>query len=156
MIRYRDALVAILIAGASFSSPAAAQHGEMSKSLTHVVSATIAPRVKTRVSPLSLSSGASAPAVNVTRTQATSSGLGLTVNATQAWVLSIKASASQRAAAPTLRWSSSPKGEFKALTSADTVLVAGQRSSSADTAIFFRDARPTDGDSTVFLTISAP
>jgi hypothetical protein len=68
----------------------------------------------------------------------------------------MKANASRRAAAPTLLWSSSPKGEFEALTSADTVVAAGQRSSSADTAIFFRDARPADGDSTVLLTVSAP
>ena len=140
-----------------FSRPAAAQYGDNSMSLTHVVSVTVPSRVKVRLSPLSLSSGSSAPAaVKVTR-QA-HAGIGVSVRASQSWVLSIKAVSSKRAAAGSpLRWSSSPKGEYKPLTSADTVLVAGDRTeSSADTAVFFRDAKPTDADSTVFLTVAAP
>jgi len=137
MIRYHIAL-AILIASVSFSSPATAQYGGTS-SLTHVVSATIFPRVKTRVSP-----------------PTASSGLGLRVTATQSYVVSIKAVASETTAGPIVRWSSSAKGEFEPLTSADTVLVAGQRSSTVDTAVFFRDPRPAAGESTVYLTVSAP
>jgi len=158
MIRFRSGLVAIVIGGAMFSRPATAQHRDNSMSLTHVVSVTVPSRVKVMLSPLSLSSGSSAPtAVKVTRQPHAASGIGVSVRATQSWVLSIKAVSSKRAAGSPLRWSSSPKGEYKALTSADTVLVAGDRSqSSTDTAVFFRDAKPTDADSTVFLTVAAP
>lgn len=142
MIQFRSALAAIVIGSAAFSRPAMAQYGERTKSMTHVVSATIAPRVKTRLAPAQ---------------QHASNGIGLSVIATQAWVLSIKAGPSKSEATPQIRWASSPKGEFKPLPSTDTVLVAGNRSESpADTALFFRDTHIAGTDNTVLLTVSAP
>jgi hypothetical protein len=161
MIGFRSGLVAMLIGGALFSRPAAAQYGDNSMSLTHVVTVTVPSRVKVRLSPLSMSSGTSAPAAVKVSQSHSATGIGLSVRATKAWVLSIRAvSGSKRAAGSPLHWSSSPKGEYKALTSADTVLVAGDRTeSSADTAVFFQNAKGSssnDADSTIFLTVAAP
>lgn len=142
MIRLRNFWVAILAGGAVFSHSAAAQHGDGSKSLTHVVSVTIGPRVKVKVSPLSMLASRSVPgAVKVTAVQASSNGLALTVHANQSWVLSIKsAAAADGPRGSTLHWSGSQAGRFST--------------------VFFRDAAKagtsTTRDHAVVLTVSAP
>jgi hypothetical protein len=164
MVQLRTLSLAMLVGSAMLSRPAAAQHGNVSKSLMHVVSVTIAPRVKVELSPVSYMSSHSAPAaVKLTSNQGAAEGLALSVHATQSWVLSMKS----RASAPItrvskLRWSSSPHGELTPITSADTVLVAGKPSASpADTAVFFSTAQhlgaPASSDeAAVVLTVSAP
>ena len=164
MVHLRTLALAILVGGASLSRPAVAQHGNVPKNLMHVVSVTIAPRVKVQLSPVSLMSSHSAPAaVKLTSHQGSAEGLAVSVHATQPWVLSMKSSASAEVARVSkLRWSSSPRGEFTPITSADTVLVAGKPSASpADTAVFFSGAQrlgaPASSDeAAVVLTVSAP
>lgn len=162
MVQFRTFSLAILVGGAMLSRPAAAQYGNVTKSLMHTVSVTIAPRVKVEMSPLSLMGSHSAPAaVKLTGNQNGAEGLALSVQGTQSWVLSMKSRASAETDS-NVRWSSSPRGEFTAITSVDTVLVAGKPSASpADTAVFFRGAQqpgaPSNADqAAVVLTVSAP
>ena len=54
MVRFDGLLIAVLVGIAVIALPAAAQSRNGSSSLTHVVSVTIAPRVKVRISPLSM------------------------------------------------------------------------------------------------------
>jgi hypothetical protein len=164
MIQFRTLSVAIVVGSAMFfSRPAAAQYGNGSKSLMHTVSVTIAPRVKVELSLVSLMSSHSAPAaVKLTSNQGSAEGLALSVHATQSWVLSMKSSGPvDRTRGSRVHWASSPSGNYSAITSADTVLVAGARAESrADTAVYFRDAQNAAGsrsvEETVILTVSAP
>jgi hypothetical protein len=163
MVQLRALSFAILVGGV-ISHPAAAQYGNVSKSLMHVVSVSIAPRVKVELSPVShLSSHSDSTVVRLTSNRGDAQGLALSVRATQSWVLSMKSRASSPVARDSkLRWSSSPRGEFTPVTSADTVLVAGTPSaSSADTAVFFSAAQrlsaPANSDeAAVILTVTAP
>jgi hypothetical protein len=155
--------MAIVVTGAVVSRSAAAQYGNGSKSLMHTVSVTIAPRVKVELSPVSMMVAQSVPAaVKLARTQSAANGLALSVHATQSWVLSMKSSGPvDRTRGSRVHWASSPSGNYSAITSADTVLVAGARAESrADTAVYFRDAQNAAGsrsaEETVILTVSAP
>jgi hypothetical protein len=160
MSQFRTLCAALAIGGAIFSPSASAQYGS-SSSLTHGVSVTIPPRIKVRLSPVSLTSSQSvSPAVKLTTRQAGAEGLALSVHATQRWVLSIKSTASSRTAKP--QWSSVPRGAFSAITSADTVVATGGPSTPrVDTAMFFRSGQRSGGsagpdDAAVVLTVSAP
>jgi hypothetical protein len=164
MVRLRTLSLAILVGCAMFARTAAAQYGNRSQSLMHVVSVTIPPRVKVALSPVSLVSSHSAPAaVKLRSNQDATEGLALSVHSTRSWALSMKSSASAHVARDSkLRWSSSPRGEFTPIASADTVLVAGQASASpTDTAVFFRagqreGAQVNSDEAAVILTVSAP
>ncbi|MEX2109347.1 MAG: hypothetical protein WD802_01915 [Gemmatimonadaceae bacterium] len=164
MVQLRALSMAMLVGGAMLSHPAAAQHGNVSKSLMHVVSVTIAPRVRVELTPVSQMSSHSPPAaVKLTSNRGAAEGLALSVRATQSWVLSMKSRASSPVARDSkLRWSSSPRGEFTPVTSADTVLAAGTPSaSSADTAVFFSAAQrlsasANSDETAVILSVTAP
>lgn len=91
MVRFGYVWAAMVIGGAMISRPAAAQQGGASRSLTHVVSVTVAPRVKVEMSPIAAPSAPAA--VKMTVGEATTNGLAMTVHATQAWVVSIKSAA---------------------------------------------------------------
>jgi hypothetical protein len=162
MVQFRTLSLAILVGGAMSSHPAAAQNGNVSKNLIHTVSVTISPRVRVELSPLSFMASHSVPtAVKLTGKQNGAEGLALSVQATQSWVLSMKSRTSAETDSK-VRWSSSPRGQFTAITFADTVLVAGTPSASpAETAVFFRGTQQPGAPSTadpgaVVLTVSAP
>ena len=124
MIRSTPFLTVIAMAGIMMvARPAAAQRSEASRSLTHVVSVTVPPRVK-----VSMTAGASS--------------LGVSVQATQAWVLSVKPAGQ--------------KTSDVATAPADTVVASGNRSTPSPATLVFRDAKGTDTNSPVVLTVAAP
>jgi len=115
MIQLRGFLVAVIMIGATISRPANAQSRGASSSVTHVVSVSVPARVKVKVSSIAMMSSRSIPAAVGVR--AGSSGLALTVNANQAWVLSASGlSGSPKAG---LHWSGTRSAEITALGSGD-------------------------------------
>jgi hypothetical protein len=82
--RYIWAAIALGIALTARSVGAQDKTG--TSSLTHVVSVTIAPRVRVEIGKVSPSSAASAPSL----ARSDARGLPVTVHATEAWVLSIR------------------------------------------------------------------
>jgi len=76
MARFTGWLLVALVSAAVAATPAAAQSRNGFSSLTHTVSVTLAPRVKVKVSALSMTSSHHA-------------NLALTVNANRAWVLAV-------------------------------------------------------------------
>lgn len=137
MVRFGYVWAAIVIGGAMISRPAAAQQGGASRSLTHVVSVTIPPRVKVEMSRIA---APSAPAAGqLTPGEAATGGLALTVRATQGWALSVKSAAGVE----------------------NTVARADSGSAASAATVFFRGApgsskRSQYPDSPVILTVSAP
>ena len=161
MVRFPRVLMSVLGVGSLLAIPSAAQTGTGTSSLTHVVSVTIAPRVKVRVSALSLSPRNVHAAVRVTAADAATSGLALTVHANQAWVLAIKSAPNVEASPRTmLLWSNSPTGRFTPISSADSPLVSGTGSAApVDTTVVFRDPsqrRSVTAEQAVVLTVTAP
>jgi hypothetical protein len=162
MIRFCALFLAVVIGGVSSSRPVSAQHGpSSSRSLTHVVSVTVPSRVKVRAAPLALVATPAKEALAVTRTNRIASALGVSVRASQAWVLSIRSGPRvSKGGSARISWASSPAGTFSRVTAGDTVLAAGTRAEShADTAIFFEHgerAGAAGDDSAVFLTVAAP
>ena len=161
MARINGLLIGILIGGILPVLPAAAQSGNGTSSLTHVVSVTIAPRVKVQVSALSLSSRNIAAAVKVTANQSALDGLALRVHANQAWVLAIKsAPTAESSTRSKLLWSTGSTSEFTPVSAADSRLAAGSASAvPLDTTVVFRDSSrrgSETADQAVVLTVSAP
>ena len=162
MIRFCTSFLAVLLGGVSVSRPAGAQHGpSSSRSLTHVVSVTVPSRVKVRAAPLAVTARPAKAALEVTRASGVAGALGVSVRATQAWVLSIRSAPPVRnRGTARISWASSPDGKFSRITAGDTVLAAGTRSEThADTAIFFdhtERSRAAADESAIFLTVAAP
>ena len=152
MVRLRGMLTGLVLASALVSRQAAAQS---SSSLTHVVSVTVPPRVKVQVTnavPMVQS------AVVVSSTQSATSGLSLSVRATQAWTLSISSASSKSH----LQWSNSQTSSFANINGNDTMIAAGTNSQiPAAATVFFRNATASASDSNavgsdaVMLTVAA-
>ena len=139
MFSFRTLGVAVLLAGASLTRPAAAQGRSSVSSLTHVVSVTVPARVKVMVSPVRLVSAGLVPAA-VKLVDGSANGLAVRVDANKAWVLSI----SDRVAGGSKR--------SRTLWSAPLSPVAG------DTTVFIPGGKDGGSDATgpLLLTISAP
>jgi len=159
MVRFGGCLIAVLVGAGALALPAAAQSRSGSSSLTHVVSVTIAPRVKVQVSPLAMVTGNVPAAVRVAASQSATNGLALMVHANQAWVLAIKSAKADAPRRSKLLWSNSAAGRFTAISAADSLLASGTGSAvPVDTAVVFRDTAKgsSTGDQAVVLTVSAP
>lgn len=161
MVRFDGYLIAALVGVAALSLPAAAQSRNGSSSLTHVVSVTIAPRVKVQVSPLSMAPRNVPAAVKVAASHGTTNGLALTVHANHAWVLAIKSASNADAPRRSrLLWSNSAAGQFTAISATDSLLASGTGSAApVDTTVVFRDASQSGSraaDQAVVLTVTAP
>jgi hypothetical protein len=145
-------LTGLVLASALVSRQAAAQS---SSSLTHVVSVTVPPRVKVQVTnAVPMVQGA----VVVSSIQSATSGLSLSVRATQSWTLSIGSASGNSH----LQWSNSQTSSFAKVSGNDTTIASGTNSQiPAAATVFFRNAKASDSDSsavgsdTVTLTVAA-
>ena len=155
MIRLRGMWTGLVLGSAIISRQSVAQSASVS--LTHVVSVTVPPRVKAQVTSF-------APAVQ-TATRASSiqpstDGLVITVNATQAWTLSI-GSASGKSKH---QWSRDAATGFARVDTTDATIASGRISQvPSSAAIFFRSASAvassdrsgSEGSEPVILTVAA-
>jgi hypothetical protein len=153
MVGVGRTILAAAFATALISSPAVAQNGSFS--LIHTVTVTVPPRVKVQVGSFS----PTAPAVRVGNLDSSTQGLSVSVNATQAWTLSVAAASD--AAPSSIRWSRDASTGYAGLTSSEVTIASGVLSNQPKAAsVFFRDATrgsKTDSSSTsVVLTVSAP
>ena len=155
MAGFRVTMAALAVGSAIISLPAGAQGG--SASLTHTVSVSVPARLKVQVANLAFSS--SAPA-SVSSVQPKADGLSITVNATQAWVLSIGSASGVAAAKSRVQWSTDGGSGYSAVTTASSVVASGASYDAKAANVFFRGAsgsRPSGRDAeTVVLTVSAP
>jgi hypothetical protein len=124
---------------------------QSSVSLTHVVSVTVPARVKAQVTTF-------APAVQtatrVSSVQPATNGLVVTVNATQAWALSISSAAGKS----THQWSSDAASGFARVGTTDAAIASGTISqNSTAAAVFFRNAegKGSEASEPVTLTVAA-
>ena len=149
----RLALSAIVLASAVISRPAIAQQGA-SVSLTHTVTVTVPPRVKVEVS----NAQSTPPATRVSG-RPSANGLALSINATQAWTLSIGAPNEASA----LQWSRDGQTGFASVANGDAIVASGVLSQTPTLAsVFVRPAasEPTNRDrpahsAAIVLTIVA-
>jgi hypothetical protein len=153
MVGVGRTILAAAFATALISSSVVAQSG--SASLIHTVTVTVPPRVKVQVGSFS----PSAPAVRVGNLDSSTQGLSVSVNATQAWTLSVAAASD--AAPSSIRWSRDASTGYAGLTSSEVTIASGVLSNQPKAAnVFFRDgtrASTTDSSTTsVVLTVSAP
>jgi hypothetical protein len=150
MARLRSICIIAVLGSAISPRPATSQAASVS--LTHTVSVTVPARIKVEVAN-------SAVAAHETR-MVTSNGLALSVNATQAWSLSIDAPKHSK-----VRWSRDGTNTFFALKDGRPGIASGTRSSiTTATTIFVRpgteDSRGSSEaehgiPATVLLTIVA-
>lgn len=160
MAGMRGIVAGLVISSAIIALPARAQHGS-STSLTHTVSVTVPPRLKVQVSNLAFSSSALA---RVSSVQPKADGLSITINATQAWVLSIGSASRNTAPDSRVQWSTDGSSSFSPVTTRDVPVASGVSYDAKAASVFFRSAPSAsssrlgggrDGD-TVVLTVSAP
>src|SRR5215210_3909430 len=110
MVGLRGMMAAVVMSSAFVALPA---NGQIrSASLTHTVSVTVPPRLKVQVANLAFSSPTAA---NVSALQTKPNGLSITVNATQAWVLSIGSGSGRAAAKSRVQWSADGSSGFAPL-----------------------------------------
>jgi len=154
MIRLRGMWTGLILGSAIISRQSLAQS---SVSLTHVVSVTVPPRVKAQVTSF-------APAVQtatrVSSIQPATDGLVITVNATQAWTLSIGSAAGKS----THQWSRDAATGFARVDATDATIASGTISRvPSSAAVFFRaasavassDRNSSEGSEPVMLTVAA-
>jgi len=149
MIRLRGMWTGLVLGSAIISRQSLAQS---SVSLTHVVSVTVPARVKAQVTSF-------APAVQtatrVSSIQPATNGLVITVNATQAWTLSIGSAAGKSKH----QWSHDAASGFARVDTTDAMVASGTISA----AVFFRnasaiapsDTKGSEGSEPVMLTVAA-
>lgn len=152
MVGLGRTILAAAFATALFSSPVVAQIG--STSLVHTVTVTVPPRVKVQVGSFS----PTAPAVRVGNLDSSTQGLSVSVNATQAWTLSVAATSD--VGTSSIRWSRDASTGYARLTSSEVTIASGMLSNQPREAnVFFRDiatTSKTDSDATsVVLTVAA-
>ena len=161
MAGIRGIVSALAIGSALVALPANAQ-SRGSASLTHTVNVTVPSFVKVRVASLAVST--SDPA-NVSSRETNSSGISLTVSASQPWVLAIRSATDVATRNSALQWSPAGRSQFSTITTKDVPVASGVSSFHASAAnMVFRNATagpaPTlNGQSqgeTVVLTVSAP
>jgi hypothetical protein len=139
------------------SRPAVAQHGS-SVSLTHTVTVTVPPRVKVQLAPLATAKQSAARTVS----GQTIDGLALSINATQAWTLSIGSAVGRSQH----QWSVDRDSGFTTVTPHNATVASGVLSATPATAtVFFRAAAgggslppesSSSGSDAVLLTVVAP
>lgn len=152
MVGVGRTILAAAFATALISSPVVAQNGSVS--LVHTVTVTVPPRVKVQVGSFS----PAARAVRVGNLDSSTQGLSVSVNATQAWTLSVAAASD--AAPSSVRWSRDASSGYAGLTSSEVTIASGVLSDRPKAAnVFFRDetrGSTIDSSSTlVVLTVSA-
>jgi hypothetical protein len=155
MARFTCMLTALALGSVMISRPVVAQASSVS--LTHTVSVTVPPRVKVQVSnaaPVAHS------ATRVSSTEATD-GLSLSVNATQAWTLSI----GSPAASSKVQWSLDKTSGFASVNGSNATVASGVLSQTPTSAtVFFRNGTrgaasggdDSEGSNAVMLTVVAP
>jgi len=154
MVRLRGMWTGLILGCAIISRQSIAQS---SVSLTHVVSVTVPARVRAQVTSF-------APAVQ-TATRASSiqtatDGLVITVNATQAWTLSIGSAAGK---STHHQWSHDAAFGFTRIDTTDATIASGRISQvPSSAAVFFRtasvaasDRTGSEGSEPVMLTVAA-
>ena len=151
MAGVRGILAGLVMGSAVIALPANAQ-SHASTSLTHTVFVTIPPRVKVQVASLAASTPAS---IKVAAGDRSTVGLSLTVNATQAWVLSIGSASDVTTRKLGMQWSRDGRSQFSAVTGKHVTVATGVSSFDAKAAnVFLRNANG-DGEP-VMLTVAAP
>jgi hypothetical protein len=154
MIRLRGMWTGLVLGTAVISRQSLAQS---SVSLTHVVSVTVPPRVKAQVTSFA---PAAQMATRVSSVQAATDGLVITVNATQAWTLSIGSAAGKS----THQWSHDSASGFASVDTTDAIVASGTISQiPTSAAVFFRnasvvassDTKGSEGSEPVMLTVAA-
>jgi hypothetical protein len=132
MIRLRGMWTGLVLGSAMISHQSRAQSASVS--LTHVVTVTVPPRVKAQVSSFA---PAAQTAARVSSIQPATDGLVITVNATQAWTLSIGSAAGKS----THQWSHNVASGFARVDGTDATVASGTISQiPTSAAVFFRNA----------------
>jgi hypothetical protein len=156
MVGIRGIMAAVAISSAVISLSAGGQVGS-SASLTHTVSVSVPPRLKVQVANLAFSGQVAA---SVSSVQPKAAGLSITVNATQAWVLSIGSGSRSAASKSRLQWSTEGTSGFSTVTAQDVAVASGVSYDATASNVFFRSASDAKlgGRETevVVLTVSAP
>jgi hypothetical protein len=146
----------VMTSSAVISLPAGGQAGS-SVSLTHTVSVSVPPRLKVQVANLAFSSQASA---GVSSVRPKAAGLSITVNATQAWVLSIGSGSGSAAPKSRVQWSTEGSSGFTSVSAQDVAVASGVSYDAKESNVFFRsapDAKLGGREAeVVVLTVSAP
>ena len=154
MIRLRGMWTGLLLGSAIISRQSLAQS---SVSLTHVVSVTVPPRVKAQVTSFA---PAIQTATRISSIQPATNGLVITVNATQAWTLSIGSTAGKS----THQWSHDAASGFARVATTDAMVASGTISHiPTSAAVFFRsapavassDSNGSEGSEPVMLSVAA-
>ena len=153
MAGLRGILAGLVIGSAVIALPANAQ-SRASASLTHTVFVTVPARVKVQVANLSASTPAS---IKISAGELNTVGLGLTVNATQAWVLSVGTASTVTGRKPSMQWSRDGRSQFSAVTTNYATVATGVSSFDPTAAsVFFRNASGSIDGEPVMLTVAAP
>jgi hypothetical protein len=156
MAGIRGVMTAVVISTAVISLPAGGQAGA-SASLTHTVSVSVPARLRVQVANLAFSTPVAA---SVSSVQTRAEGLSITVNATQAWVLSIGSPSGAAASKSRVQWSTDDSLGFSTVTAKNAPVASGASYDAKASSVFFRTAaesRQSGPDpETVVLTVSAP
>ena len=146
----------VMTSSAVISLPAGGQTGS-SVSLTHTVSVSVPPRLKVQVANLATTNPV---ASNVSSVQQKADGLSITVNATQAWVLSIGSVSGDSAPKSRVQWSTHAGTDFSPVTTQDAAVASGASYDAKAANVFFRSPSSgklaSRGADVVVLTVSAP
>ena len=152
MTGFRGILAGLVISSSILALPANAQ-SRASASLTHMVVVTVPSRVKVQVASLS----SNPTSVKVSANELNTIGLALTVNATQAWVLSIGSASDVATGKPGMKWSRDDRSQFSAVTAKQVTLATGVSSFDPKAAnVFFRNTNGSADGQPVMLTVVAP
>ena len=153
MAGFRGILAGLVISSSIMAHSANGQ-SPASTSLTHMVVVTVPSRVKVQVASLSASTPGS---VKVSAGQLNTVGLGVTVNATQAWVLSIGSASDVATGTAGVQWSRDERSQFSAVTANQVTLATGVTSFDAKAAnVFCRNTNESRNGQPVMLTVVAP
>lgn len=153
MAGLRSIMAGLVVGSAIIALPANAQ-SFASTSLTHTVVVTVPSRVKVQVASLAASTPAS---IKVSAGDLNTVGLALTVNATQAWVLSIGSAPDVTTRKLGMQWSRDGRSSFSAVTTNNVPVATGVSSFDAKAAsVFFRSAKGNRDGEPVMLTVAAP
>jgi hypothetical protein len=153
MAGLRGILAGLVISSAIVALPVNAQP-RASASLTHTVVVTVPSRVKVQVASLAASTPAS---IKISTGDLNTVGLALTVNATQAWVLSIGSGSDVTSRKLGVQWSRDGRSHFSAVTTNSVPVATGVSSFDAKAAnVFFRSANGNKDGEPVMLTVAAP
>lgn len=154
MIRLRGMWTGLVLGTAIISRQSLAQSGSVS--LTHVVTVTVPARVKAQVTSFAPTVQS---ATTVSSIRPATDGLVITVNATQAWSLSIGA-----AGKSTHQWSRDGASGFARVNTTDATIASGRISQvPSSAAVYFRsasavassDRNGSEGSEPVMLTVAA-